>query len=76
MEALQYRERTRTRHSQLILELLRLAVDQFDRFRSPRMTSRLTLQMADEEMAEGCFPACRTIRGTPGPTSSPSSPPP
>ena len=56
-EALQYRERTRTKHSQIILQLLRLAVEQFDKFRSPRMKNRLTLQMAEEEMAEGEYSA-------------------
>ena len=71
VEALQYRERTRTRHSQVILHLLQLAADQFAKFRSPRMRSRLTLQMAEEQMAEGeysgalatllpCLPAYRS----------------
>ena len=53
IEALQYRERTRTKHSQIILDLLRLATEQFEKFKSPRMKSRLTLQMAEEQMAEG-----------------------
>ena len=63
-----------TKHSQIILDLLRLATEQFEKFKSPRMKSRLTLQMAEEEMAEGeysaaldtllpCLPAyrCRLI---------------
>jgi hypothetical protein len=45
LEALQYRERTRTKHSHHIRRLLRLAIDQFERFRSPRMRSRLTMQV-------------------------------
>ena len=57
IEALQYRERTRTKHSQIILDLLRLATEQFEKFKSPRMKSRLTLQMAEEEMAEGEYSA-------------------
>jgi len=57
IEALQYRERTRTKHSQIILNLLRLATEQFEKFKSPRMKSRLTLQMAEEEMAEGEYSA-------------------
>ena len=35
IEALQYRERTRTKHSQIILDLLRLATEQFEKFKSP-----------------------------------------
>ena len=53
IETLQYRERTWTKHSLIILDLLRLATEQFEKFKSPRMKSRLTLQMAEKKMAEG-----------------------
>ena len=53
IEALQYREKTWTKHSQIILDLLRLATEQFEKFKSPRMKTRLTLQMAEKKMAEG-----------------------
>ena len=53
IETLQYRERTWTKHSLIILDLLRLATEQFKKFKSPRMKSRLTLQMAEKKMAEG-----------------------
>ena len=62
IETLQYRERTWTKHSLIILDLLRLATEQFEKFKSPWMKSRLTLQMAEEEMAEGeCSAALDTL---------------
>ena len=51
VEALQYRERTKTRHSALIMELQALAIRQFETFSSPRMTTQLTVQMALELVA-------------------------
>jgi len=50
IEAMQFRERTRAKHSQSILDMLTLATEQFQLFNCPRMTSKLTLQMAEEKM--------------------------
>ena len=62
IEALQYREKTWTKHSQIILDLLLLATEQFEKFKSPWMKSRLTLQMAEEDVAEGeCSAALDTL---------------
>jgi len=50
IEAMQFRERTRSKHSQAIIDLLSLATEQFKLFNCPRMTAKLTLQMAEERM--------------------------
>eukprot|EP00090_Calanus_glacialis_P046275 TRINITY_DN9003_c0_g1_i1.p1 TRINITY_DN9003_c0_g1~~TRINITY_DN9003_c0_g1_i1.p1 ORF type:complete len:1113 (-),score=443.03 TRINITY_DN9003_c0_g1_i1:88-3426(-) len=50
IEAMQFRERTRAKHSQTILDMLNLATEQFKLFNCPRMTAKLTLQMAEEKM--------------------------
>jgi len=50
IEAMQFRERTRAKHSQTILELLNMAMEQFKLFNCPRMTAKLTMQMAEEKM--------------------------
>eukprot|EP00092_Neocalanus_flemingeri_P018363 GFUD01019872.1.p1 GENE.GFUD01019872.1~~GFUD01019872.1.p1 ORF type:complete len:1115 (+),score=430.62 GFUD01019872.1:234-3578(+) len=50
IEAMQFRERTRSKHSQTILDMLVLATEQFKLFNCPRMTAKLTLQMAEEKM--------------------------
>jgi len=50
IEAMQFRERTRTKHSQTVLDLLSVAMDQFKLFNCPRMTAKLILQMAEEKM--------------------------
>ena len=52
MEALQYRERTKTKHSQIIIKLQEAAVDQFSAFNSPRMKNQVYMQMADELMID------------------------
>lgn len=52
MEALQYRERTKTKHSQIIIKLQEAAVDQFSAFNSPRMKNQVFMQMADELMID------------------------
>ena len=44
-----YREK-KTKHSKLILELLSLAVVQYELFKCPRMVTKLTLQTAEEMM--------------------------
>lgn len=56
IEALQYRERTKTKHSQIIMELQSLAIKQFEAFKSPRMKTQLTVQMAEEMMAGHDYP--------------------
>jgi len=50
IEAMQFRERTRAKHSNTILDLLTKATEQFKLFNCPRMTAKLTLQMAEEKM--------------------------
>ena len=49
IQALQFRERTLTpSHSEVIVSLLRQAIEQYQIFRSPRSESHLTVQMAEE----------------------------
>ena len=52
IEALQYIERTKTKHSQLILQLQDAAVQQFLAFNSPRMKNQVQVQMAEELMID------------------------
>jgi len=52
IEALQYRERTKAKHSQIIIKLQQAAVDQFSVFNSPRMKNQVYIQMADELMID------------------------
>ena len=49
IKALLFRERTLTPpHSEMIVSLLRQAIEQYQIFRSPRSESHLTVQMAEE----------------------------
>ena len=49
IQALQYREKTLTpSHSEVIVEHLKQAIEQYQIFRSPRSESHLTVQMAEE----------------------------
>jgi len=50
IEAMQFRERTRAKHSQTILEFLNMAMEQFKLFNCPRMTAKLIMQVAEEKM--------------------------
>jgi len=50
IEAMQFRERTRAKHSQTILDFLNMAMDQFKLFNCPRMTAKLIMQVAEEKM--------------------------
>ena len=50
IEALQYRERTKTKHSEIIIKLQQRAVQQFEAFSSPRMKNQVRVQMAEELM--------------------------
>ena len=52
IEALQYMERTKTKHSLLILQLQEAAVQQFLSFNSPRMKNQVQVQMAEELMID------------------------
>jgi len=52
IEAMQYRERTKTKHSDLIINLQQLAVQQFETFKSPRMMNQVLVQMAEELMID------------------------
>ena len=48
IEALQYRERTKTKHCQTITRLQECAIEQFSNFKSVRMMNHVQVQMADE----------------------------
>jgi len=50
IEALQYRERTKTKHSEIIIKLQESAIEQFESFSSPRMKNQVKVQMAEELM--------------------------
>jgi len=52
IEAMQFRERTRAKHSQIVLDMLRLATEQFRLFNCPRMVAKLTMQTAEEKMVK------------------------
>jgi len=49
LDAMCYREK-KTKHSKLILELLSLAIVQYEIFKCPRIVTKLTLQTAEEMM--------------------------
>jgi len=55
VEALMYRERTRTKHSLMVRALLKLAAEQFEIFSCPRVVTRINIQIAEELMVEGAY---------------------
>ena len=46
--ALLFHEKTKIKHSQIIIDLLEKAIAQFQAFKSPRSKSHLTVTMAEE----------------------------
>ena len=56
IRALLFRERTlRPPHSEVIISLLKSAIEQYATFRSPRSQSHLSVQMAEEMIAAGTY---------------------
>ena len=50
IEAMQFKERTRAKHSQAILDFLNMSTGQIKIFNWPRLTAKLTVQVAEQNM--------------------------